>query len=80
MLLCLIGKYCFHITPTPECRKIAIRSQYDAELNHLFEGQNTFNGEVPDDGHFGIIDYAIANRERRSYSIVEVLSWIKKRK
>lgn len=80
MLLCLIGKHCFHINPTPECREIAIRSQALAEQQNLFEGQDTFLGEIPSDVHFGQIDYKFARQERRNYSIVEVLNWIKKRK
>lgn len=80
MLLCLIGKYCFHINPTPDCRAVAIRSQYEAERQNLIEGQDTFNGEVPDDSHYGKIDYLFSRVGRRNYSIIEVLSWIKKRK
>jgi len=78
MLLCLIGKYCFHISPTPECRGIAIRSQFDAERQGLFEGQDTFHDEAPSEVHYGCIDYIFSRQERRNYSIVEVLSWIKK--
>lgn len=80
MLLCLVGKYCFSISPTPECRDIAIRSQYEAERNHAFEGQDTFEGDLPTDMHFHNIDLIFARKERKIHQVKEVLNWIKKRK
>ncbi len=79
MLLCLISKYCFHIAPTPKVRDIAIRSQHEAEKNYCFEGQDTFEGDLPSEMHFHKIDLIFARKERKSYQVAEVLNWIKKR-
>jgi len=80
MLLSLIGKHCFEISPTPEIKTIALRSQFEAEQANLFGSQDSFNSDLPSDYHFELISNAIGrHRDRRSYTIAEVLSWIKSR-
>lgn len=80
MLLSLIGKHCFEISPTPEIKTIALRSQFNAERANLFGSQDSFNSDLPSEYHFELISNAIGrHRDRRSYTIAEVLSWIKPR-
>lgn len=80
MLLSLIGKHCFNIAPTPEIKNIALRSQFEAERINSFGKQDSFSNDLPNEYHFELISNAIGrHRDRKSYTIVEVLSWIKKR-
>lgn len=81
MLLSLIGKHCFDIAPTPEIKTIALRSQFSAEQTNSFGDQNTFGEDLPTEYHFELISNAIGrHRDRKNYTIAEVLSWIKSRK
>jgi hypothetical protein len=78
MLLTLLGEFCFNIAPSPEIKKAAMLSQFQAENSGQFGTQKLLDD--PDENKFWVLKYAIApHREKRTYTIQEVLSWIKKR-
>jgi len=78
MLLTLIGELCFNILPSPEIKKSAIRSQYQAECNGKFGSQKILEDPITD--KFWTFKYSIARyQDKRKYNFSEVLTWLNKK-
>ena len=79
ILLALIGKFCFNISPAPETKRIATVAQHKAEQENKF-GVQTLDKEIDDTINlFDQISWHIGkNFTPRTYQIQEVLSWLNK--